>query len=164
MFRILWVGKITIGMEMYSHTVTVAMNRRSEHRTDRIMRSASANKIDTLVQAPDSPWEELTSEVSVSDLIQRSNEKTQLIYKHSETCGVCLISKEELEKVVDEIAPTTDLYVVNVIAQRAASLTIADKLGIRHESPQVILLKDGEVLWSGSHWDVTAENIRSALG
>lgn len=127
------------------------------------MRSASANKIQTLVQAPDSPWEELTSKARLSDLIQRSHERVQLIYKHSETCGVCLVSKEQMENVANEIGATTDLYVVNVITQRAVSSAIAQELEIRHESPQVILLKDGNVLWSGSHWDVTAGNIRSAL-
>ncbi|MEX1212441.1 MAG: bacillithiol system redox-active protein YtxJ [Balneolaceae bacterium] len=128
------------------------------------MRSSSANKIQTLVQAPDSPWNELTSTDDVVAILQRSEERIQLIYKHSETCGVCLISKEELEKVVDEIAPTADLHVVNVIVQRPVSLAIAHELDVRHESPQVILLKGGKVLWSGSHWDVTAGNVRAALG
>lgn len=139
------------------------MYRRTDKRTQS-MRSRSANKIQKLVQGLHSSWKELTSDDSVTELIRRSHEKTQLIYKHSETCGVCLISKEQMEKVAGEIGSTTDLYVVNVIEQRPISNAIARELEIRHESPQVILLKEGKVLWSGSHWDVTAGNIRSALG
>jgi bacillithiol system protein YtxJ len=53
--------------------------------------------------------------------------------------------------------PTVPVYLVDVIAQRLLSRDIAARLGIRHESPQAIVLRNGAAAWHASHYAVTAE-------
>lgn len=111
----------------------------------------------------DSVWKEISEVDNISDVLDLSEDKIQIIYKHSHRCGVCFIAKEELNKISNEILSQADLYMVDVIDQRAISSTIAHQLKIRHESPQIIILEGGEVKWKGSHWDVTSANVRKHL-
>lgn len=104
-------------------------------------------------------WEEITSVEEVDEIHLASNEKIQVIYKHSRTCGVCYISRNSLEKMEDEIRQSIDLYMVDVIRDRPISQYIAEKYGIRHESPQMLIIKDGEVIWHGSHYKVKLDNL-----
>jgi len=60
--------------------------------------------------------------------------------------------------------PAIPVYLVDVIAQRPLSREIAARLGIRHESPQVIVLRNGAVAWHGSHSDVSAEALAAQVG
>lgn len=108
-------------------------------------------------------WKELTDVDTIEEIVELSEHKTQIIYKHSHRCGVCLISKEEVEKLSEEILKGADLYLIHVIPQRALSNAISQRLEIRHESPQIIILEAGVVKWKGSHWDVTASNLEKHL-
>jgi bacillithiol system protein YtxJ len=56
-----------------------------------------------------------------------------------------------------------DIYLLDVLASRPLSQAVAARLGVRHESPQVLVLKDRAVRWHGSHYRVTAEAVRKAL-
>lgn len=120
-------------------------------------------KYNTLVNRVESIWKEITDSDSITDIVDQSERKIQIIYKHSHRCGVCLIAKEEMEKLPEEFVKDVDLYLVNVIQERSISDAITHQLEIRHESPQIIILKGGVVKWKGSHWDVTAANAEKYL-
>lgn len=84
-----------------------------------------------------------------------------LIYKHSTTCGrsaKALTHMNAVEKAVD-----TPIFIVDVLANRDVSNAIAERVTVKHESPQVILLVRGKPVWEAHHWDVTEENIKKAL-
>lgn len=104
-------------------------------------------------------WEELTSTEEVDEILLASNENIQVIYKHSRTCGICYISRSSLEKMTEETRHSIDLYMVDVIRDRPISKYIAEKVGVRHESPQMLIIKDGEVVWHGSHYKVKLANL-----
>lgn len=53
---------------------------------------------------------------------------------------------------------------VRVIEERAVSLALAERLGVRHESPQVLLIRDGRVDWHDSHHRITAPALAAAVG
>ncbi|MDZ7691939.1 MAG: bacillithiol system redox-active protein YtxJ [Balneolaceae bacterium] len=108
-------------------------------------------------------WNKASELGDVETILQKSNEKPQLIYKHSHRCSVCFLAKEELEGVADEINDIADLYMVNVIHERDLSNRIASELNVRHESPQVIIVKDREVRWKGSHWEVKGDEIWKSI-
>ena len=59
----------------------------------------------------------------------------------------------------------TDADVNLVIVQRARELSqeIARRTGVRHESPQALVVRNGEVVWNASHYDITADAVRAAL-
>lgn len=109
-------------------------------------------------------WSAISGPEEIEPILQDSNKKPQLIYKHSHRCSVCVMAKQELEEVGEQIGDLADLYMVNVIENRELSNAIASELDIRHESPQVIILKDQEVFWTGSHWDIKGEDIMKRIG
>ena len=109
-------------------------------------------------------WDEISEVEDLETLVRSSEEQPQLIYKHSHRCSVCFLAKQELEEIAEEISSISDLYIVNVIKRREISNAIASKLGVRHESPQVIILKNREVYWKGSHWNIKGKDILKELG
>jgi len=108
-------------------------------------------------------WNKISGVEDIKSILQESEEKPQLIYKHSHRCSVCFLAKEELENVAEKISDIADIYMINVVLQRDVSNAIASELNIRHESPQVLILKDGEVSWCGSHWQIKGNKILSNL-
>ncbi|MFN6963319.1 MAG: bacillithiol system redox-active protein YtxJ [Pyrinomonadaceae bacterium] len=88
-----------------------------------------------------------------------SNSRTHpvLLFKHSVTCG---ISASVFRDVSGSDAP---LNVVIVQDDREISREIERRTGIRHESPQAIILHNGEVVYHASHFDITADDIASRL-
>lgn len=85
-----------------------------------------------------------------------------LLLKHSPRCGVsrwALVEVEQLEREGD-VAP---IAIVDVVADRALSLALADRTGVRHQSPQLLYLERGVVRWHLSHGQITTEAVRRRL-
>lgn len=110
-----------------------------------------------------SHWNVLAQKTDVDKVIQESRERPQLIYKHSSACGTSWFAKNELEHVMENLLETAEIHFVNVIHQRPVSNYIAEKLGVRHESPQVIIIFKGEVTWHVSHGGVNGTDVLSVL-
>ena len=95
-----------------------------------------------------------------------STERPILIFKHSITCGTSEVAREEIEDLSLEIVREgwpVDLFVVRVQAARAVSNEIEARMRVRHESPQVLLISNGQVIWRASHFRVTATAMAAAL-
>jgi bacillithiol system protein YtxJ len=91
--------------------------------------------------------------------IENSRIHPVLLFKHSVTCGISAsVVREEMAGVE---APVNLVLVQN---DRHISNEIAKRTGVRHESPQAIVLKDGEVVYHASHFDITADDIHTGLG
>ncbi|MBO6587117.1 MAG: bacillithiol system redox-active protein YtxJ [Gracilimonas sp.] len=108
-------------------------------------------------------WKELTSEEDVADVMHTSNEKPQVIYKHSSRCATSYFALKNVESISAEDQLKADFHMVDVISRRPTSMHIAEELEIRHESPQLFVIKDGEVIWSGSHNQIQAEVLENIL-
>jgi len=107
-------------------------------------------------------WHNLTSEKEVDKILEDSNSKPVLIFKHSTTCGISHGAKNRLDtnwQLNEEIAP----YYLDLLTYRSVSNYIAEKLQVNHQSPQVILLKNEEVVYHTSHHDINADKIGTAL-
>ena len=81
------------------------------------------------------------------------------IYKHSPICAVSYHAQKEWNKFLSKIPEGIDTYWVNVIGSRIASQSLAQLTGIRHESPQVLLLYKGKCIWNESHGQITEANL-----
>jgi bacillithiol system protein YtxJ len=99
----------------------------------------------------------ITSVEELEELFAKSNEKPVALFKHSTTCPISASVYHEVQNVDGEI------NVVIVQAARNVSNEIAARTGIRHESPQAIVLKDGKAVYHASHYDITAEEVSSKL-
>ncbi|MEZ5318904.1 MAG: bacillithiol system redox-active protein YtxJ [Vicinamibacterales bacterium] len=95
-------------------------------------------------------------------LVDASTHGPIVIFKHSLTCGTSAYAREEVEAFA-EAHPEVTVYLVRVQAARAVSSAIESRFRIRHESPQVLLVDQGEVRWKASHFRVTATAIAAAL-
>ena len=81
-----------------------------------------------------------------------------ILYKHSPTCGVSVAALSEVEAFLGR-CPDAVVFIVDVLAQRELSQRIATRSGVRHESPQVIILQRGTVRWAESHYGITLDTL-----
>jgi bacillithiol system protein YtxJ len=97
-----------------------------------------------------------------SDLERAFREPWALVFKHSTRCPVSSAAWREVRRFrgAHREAP---VYVVHVVEQRPLSNVLAARTGVRHESPQAVLLRDGRVAWHDSHEGVTAEALEALL-
>ena len=90
-------------------------------------------------------------------LFEKSSEQPVFFFKHSLTCPI----SSGVFQVVSGI--DTDVYLVVVQHVRDISNEIAEKTGVRHESPQAIVIKDGKPVYHASHYDVTVKEIENYI-
>lgn len=86
-----------------------------------------------------------------------------LIFKHSVTCGTSAAAAEEMDDLMTGTPIEADICVVRIQAARAVSGEIERRLRVRHESPQVLLIRDGHVVWSVTHFRISAPAVLKAL-
>ena len=99
---------------------------------------------------------------STTDLAGLLSADTVMVFKHSTACPVSWCAHRQVQKFLQQ-HPGYPLYIVPVIQERAASNSIAQLTSVRHESPQVILLKDGSVVAAISHGEITASQLERLI-
>ena len=101
---------------------------------------------------------------SVDAAIAESRERPVLLFKHSRYCGVSCEALDELQSHIDsQSVPTVAYKMVTVQTHRSVSDAIAQRLGIRHETPQAILLRDGKAVWNASHFRITTNQLNQVV-
>ncbi len=85
-----------------------------------------------------------------------------VIYKHSPTCDVSQWAAHQMSKLVAQ-DPDVTMHLVDVLEQRPLSLGIESHFGVRHESPQILIIEDGTVVWHASHRALTVDRVRAAI-
>jgi bacillithiol system protein YtxJ len=96
-----------------------------------------------------------------NDVLDRSEESPVVVFKHSSICPTSARAQDEMEALSG--AGPFPIYRLVVQESREISDAIAEELDIRHESPQVIVLKEGAPVFDASHRRVKADVVRSAL-
>ena len=121
----------------------------------------------------------LTELAGLDEAIASSAERPVFVYKHSTVCPVSARAADHYHDFADGFPDgdrnseggedmdgdaSTPLFTqVMVIENRDLSNEIESRLGVRHESPQLLLLRDGKVAWHASHFSISTDNIKSAL-
>ena len=95
--------------------------------------------------------------------IAESRERPVFLFKHSRTCGVSCEALDELQAHVEDASPQAAYKLITVQSHRRLSEEAATRLGIRHETPQAILLREGRPVWSASHFRITKRQLDQAL-
>lgn len=105
--------------------------------------------------------------INLTDLSQIDNIKKasgySVIFKHSTRCSISLMAKRNFELDWEAIPADTSLYFLDLIAHRNISAHIAEVFQVHHESPQTLLIKDGECILDSSHSDISAEEIAESI-
>jgi len=85
-----------------------------------------------------------------------------ILYKHSTQCGICDTAIEEVQAFEEQHPAAATIYYLDLLAHRDVSNEISRKLGIRHESPQAIVLKDGKPVAILNHRAIKSDALRTA--
>jgi monothiol bacilliredoxin len=96
-------------------------------------------------------------------LLAQSSDRPLLLFKHSLTCGTSAEALDELVDHLNEDKLDARYAIVTVQSHRELSNAVSSRLGIRHETPQALLIRHGRVIWSASHFRVTAAAVQSAI-
>ncbi|MDG0811306.1 bacillithiol system redox-active protein YtxJ [Cohnella rhizosphaerae] len=109
-------------------------------------------------------WREISTIDEWNALLAKSAERGQVILKHSTTCPVSANALSEYEAYLKAAPnPDVDYTLVKVIESRPVSNQIAEDLNVKHESPQIIYVKDKAKYWSATHWAVTKAHMTAVL-
>ncbi len=99
----------------------------------------------------------ITDTKSLEEMADRSRERPIVIFKHSLTCPISAGAYQQMVEFEGEVV------LVEVQRARALSMEIETRLGVMHESPQVIVLRNGQVAWNASHFGITAAAVAEAV-
>ncbi len=108
-------------------------------------------------------WKTLNDINQLDELVNSSSSKPVVIFKHSIRCGTSAMVKHQLEEEWDFEPEELDFYYLDLINYRNISDKVAEMFGVVHQSPQVILLKNGVAAYSTSHTMISTASIRSAI-
>lgn len=107
-------------------------------------------------------WNYIENLDQINEVKEKSFCKLQLIFKHSTRC---IISKMALKNFENDfmLDGVIDVYFLDLIAYREISNKIADEFGITHQSPQILLIKDGKVIYNESHEGIDANVLKQFI-
>jgi bacillithiol system protein YtxJ len=99
----------------------------------------------------------IDDQAALDNLISDSKQKPVIVFKHSNACSISARAYREMEKFDGQV------NILEVQSAREISRELANLTGIRHETPQVIVFRDGKAVWNASHFDVQAGAVSKAV-
>jgi monothiol bacilliredoxin len=101
---------------------------------------------------------------ALDELIERSRERPVWVFKHSLTCSISSSAWSEFRRFAARPAGTAEMVYAVIEIQRArpVSNALAERTGVRHQSPQALLLRDAQVVWHASHYEIQAAALEKA--
>jgi bacillithiol system protein YtxJ len=102
-------------------------------------------------------FNQLADVKALDELFELSRSRAVVLFKHSTTCPISSAAYQEMSGYAGEVAL--------LIVQRSRELSreVESRTGVRHESPQAIVLRDGQAVWNASHWKVRADAVARAV-
>lgn len=107
-------------------------------------------------------WIPLTDLGQLNEIIELSNEKPVAIFKHSTRCSVSRMALKQFENEFNS-ADSVETYFLDLIAYRDVSNEIATRFQVMHQSPQLVLIKEGKSVYNASHSDIDAQELKSKI-
>ena len=104
-------------------------------------------------------WKVLSEESQLQEIIQRSESRPQVIFKHSTRCSISSVAKGRLDRA--SAPPGSDFYFLDLIRFRSLSNKIAEMFKVHHESPQVLVIRNGECVYDESHMAINMDDLSS---
>jgi bacillithiol system protein YtxJ len=109
-------------------------------------------------------WTALTSEHQLETINEESNNQFIVIFKHSTTCNISQMVLSRLERNWKmEFDASVKPYFLNLQEHRAVSNSVASFFGVQHESPQMLIIRNGKPVDVTSHLEINVDNIRKVI-
>ena len=107
-------------------------------------------------------WVLLDDNSKLLKAIEESFTKDVVIFKHSTTCSISLTAKRRLEEYWDDLENVIPYY-LDLKSFRSISDEVAERFSVHHESPQILLIRQGECIYDASHFDITIAELKETL-
>lgn len=104
-------------------------------------------------------WKTLTSLSQLEEVMHQSHSTPQIIFKHSTRCIISKMALSQFEENIGAIPADATLLLLDLLSHRDISNAIAAQLSVHHESPQVIVIKNGNALFHESHHSIDAASV-----
>lgn len=104
-------------------------------------------------------WIKITNEDQLNDIIKNSNSKPSIIYKHSTTCGISAHAMYKLETDWDKIKDKVNFYYLDLLQYRSISNKISEVSNVIHQSPQIIIYNNEQIISHFSHQVICVDKI-----
>lgn len=104
-------------------------------------------------------WRQLIDLGQLNEIIAESTDKPVIVFKHSTRCGVSKMVLKQFENEFDLNEKITP-YFLDLLEQRALSNEIANRFGVGHESPQLLLIRNGKSIYDASHSNINVEDLK----
>lgn len=108
-------------------------------------------------------WINLDSVEQLNVVLSESKSGTAVFFKHSTSCPLSAAAKRRLEKEWETFNQDTSVYYIDLLAYRSVSNQLAEETEVKHQSPQLIVVKDGEVVYHASHLSIDAAKVASHI-
>ena len=102
-------------------------------------------------------WIHLTDEEQLKQIINKSQLKPQVIFKHSTRCSISAVALQRMQKTAQP--SDIDFYFLDLLANRPLSNKVAEVFKVHHESPQILLIRDGQCVYDESHLGISMHEI-----
>ena len=102
-------------------------------------------------------WIHLTDISTIDQIIKDSFDKPQVIFKHSTRCSISSMALNRLER--EEAPANANFYYLDLLNYRNISNEIANKFSVYHESPQILIIRNGECVYDESHQGINMSEI-----
>ncbi|SDY15731.1 bacillithiol system redox-active protein YtxJ [Hymenobacter psychrophilus] len=110
------------------------------------------------------PWQPLTKAEQLSEIVRESAEQPVIIFKHSTTCSISAMAKSKIERQwTDAGLDSTKLYYLDLLSYRPISQEMAQQFNVQHESPQLLLIQDGECTFHASHNGIRLSDVKQKV-
>lgn len=107
-------------------------------------------------------WKNLDNIDELNVIIKESYNKPQLIFKHSTRCIISKMALRNFEGEFD-FEEKVEAYYLDLIAFRNISDKVSEVFNVAHQSPQILLIREGEAVYSESHEGISAEELNKRL-
>lgn len=108
-------------------------------------------------------WNELTELQQLDAIVEESAETPALIFKHSTRCSISRMALRTFEREYNIEAGKAKAWFLDLLEHRDISNEIASRFGVVHQSPQLLLIKDGQVVYHTSHQDIDAGVVKGKV-
>lgn len=109
------------------------------------------------------PWQLLESEDQLNNLITNSKKKVKVIFKHSTRCGISRMVLKNFESGYTLNDDEASFYLLDLLNHRDLSNTIASRLNVMHQSPQIIVIDNEEIIHTDSHHGIDIKRVEQLI-
>lgn len=109
-------------------------------------------------------WTALTDISQLATIKEKSHDHPIILFKHSTRCSISSMALSRLERGWDDTAlPKVEAYFLDLIAYRDLSNAVANEFGVYHQSPQIMIIRNGEAIYDDSHMGISFSSLKKTL-